>query len=332
MFRKMKPVPTADEILDKAFSRSRKSAMAVKAQYKNIELKVKELKKIETSTDVITSALEKITSGCPYVLRSSPFYQELISATIDVEMFRKSAAAVKWAKGAVDDMYRTYKVKAKGTRTRNLPKLRNEYYGRVSSILKQIKRNLAYLETSRRVLKDMPLVKEMHTVVIAGLPNSGKSSLLSAITGARPDIQPYPFTTKKVLVGYIGDTVQLIDTPGMLDRKPSERNDIERHAVMALKHLANEIIYVFDVSVTAYDIDKQASLLKQIRNEFSQPLIVVANKSDEAEKDKMDSVRKLFSDVRVVSAKTGGGIPELKKEIEGWAFAAGSPLRSLRKP
>ncbi|MDX1962922.1 MAG: GTPase [Pirellulales bacterium] len=54
------------------------------------------------------------------------------------------------------------------------------------------------------------------TVVLFGGPNSGKSSLLAALTRAQPEIAPYPFTTRQPQPGMMtweDVTVQLIDTP-----------------------------------------------------------------------------------------------------------------------
>lgn len=55
-------------------------------------------------------------------------------------------------------------------------------------------------------------------VVLLGLPNSGKSRLLDALTNANPEIAEYPFTTKQPIIGmmaYKNIQIQLIDTPAI---------------------------------------------------------------------------------------------------------------------
>ena len=53
-------------------------------------------------------------------------------------------------------------------------------------------------------------------VVVCGPPNSGKSALVDCLTGARPEVADYPFTTRKPLPGMMDFEdiqIQLIDTP-----------------------------------------------------------------------------------------------------------------------
>ena len=65
-------------------------------------------------------------------------------------------------------------------------------------------------------------------VVMLGPPNSGKSSLLAALTNAKPQVSPYPFTTQKPVPGmmeYEDIQFQLVDTPPLvLDRPDSAVN------------------------------------------------------------------------------------------------------------
>jgi hypothetical protein len=65
-------------------------------------------------------------------------------------------------------------------------------------------------------------------VVMLGPPNSGKSSLLAALTNAEPEVSPYPFTTQRPMPGMLNFEdiqFQLIDTPPLvLDRPESQVN------------------------------------------------------------------------------------------------------------
>lgn len=81
-------------------------------------------------------------------------------------------------------------------------------------------------------------------IVLAGLPNSGKSSLLSVLTNALPEIADYPFSTRKPLPGmmnYEGVQIQLVDIPP-LDRELTEG------WVLGIVRMADLLVLVVDLS------------------------------------------------------------------------------------
>jgi nucleolar GTP-binding protein len=133
---------------------------------------------------------------------------------------------------------------------------------------------------------EMPGISaDERVVVVAGCPNVGKSQLVARISSGKPEVASYPFTTKAVSLGHmhIGhERVQVMDTPGLLDRDLEDRNKIELQAITALEHLADAILFVFDPSETCgYPLASQEHLLSVIREQFSQvPVIVASNKSD----------------------------------------------------
>ncbi|MBU4256304.1 MAG: 50S ribosome-binding GTPase, partial [Candidatus Thermoplasmatota archaeon] len=100
---------------------------------------------------------------------------------------------------------------------------------------------------------------------------------------------------------------QVIDTPGLLDREFSKRNQIEKQAVLALRHLANVIVFIIDPTEhCGYPLDVQLKLLDDIKKTFNIPVIEVENKSD---------VLKTDSDSLKISALTGDGIEELMEKV-----------------
>lgn len=70
--------------------------------------------------------------------------------------------------------------------------------------------------------------------------------------------------------------------PGLLDRPLLDMNDIELNAMVALEHLADSILFIFDASETCgYPLESQYNLLKQIEKFFSEiPVIYLFNKMD----------------------------------------------------
>jgi len=157
-----------------------------------------------------------------------------------------------------------------------LNKFRAEYYGRISSVLNQIKKELAFLDEARKILSKFPIVKTgMMTVCITGFPNVGKTTLLYKLTGSKGDIQDYAFTTKGLNVSY-KDDIQYLDTPGALNRK--KLNIIEFTAYLAMEHLANVLIYIFDPTET-YDVQDQVKLLKSIKK-YKKKMLIYVSKTD----------------------------------------------------
>ena len=312
-FRKMPVIHPYKKILDKAFSKASLASEQVSARDRLLQIRIKELKRVETATDSVVNYLNKIVDKTPHVNLMPAYYVELVSLVIDKAQFKKSLAAVRWAAEMSKSLETTYKKKLKGSQARDLARIRGEFYGRFSSVLHQIRRDLVYLEDARSQLKNMPVFKDMKTVVIAGFPNVGKSSVLKALTGAEPDIQPYPFTTKSVKVGYIDKYVQIVDTPGLLDRSLDKRNKIEFHAVIALEHLAETVLFVFDPSETCgYKMDDQMKLYEELMREFDIPFAVCFNKVDISGTKPYDKyLKRVGKDVFTVSALRNEGFKEL---------------------
>ena len=147
------------------------------------------------------------------------------------------------------------------------------------------------LRDTRDKVRLLPTVHPGYpTVVIAGFPNVGKSSLLAAWTRAAPEIAAYAFTTKHANVGHfeVEDAhgqktfVQVVDTPGLLDRPHERRNAVERQAVAALRHTADAVLFLVDRSDgSAYPLEEQERLLEQVRRDMSGiPVVVAETKAD----------------------------------------------------
>ena len=142
-------------------------------------------------------------------------------------------------------------------------------------------------------MRKFPAIKSnVFTVCIFGFPNVGKSTLLSKMTSSDPEIKSYAFTTKSLNLGYInypGNKIQIIDTPGTLNR-PNKMNNIEFQAYIALQHVSHLIVYMFDPTESLYDIKQQHKLYSRAKK-YKKELITYVSK-----KDISDS--KLFSQVK----------------------------------
>jgi nucleolar GTP-binding protein len=146
----------------------------------------------------------------------------------------------------------------------------------------------------------------------------GKSSILAKLTDSKPEINSYPFTTKSINIGIMkmnNQKIQIVDTPGLLERPFEKINKIEMKAIIALKHLADIILFVFDSSGTSgYKIDEQKRLHEKIKELFpDKKIIVINNKCDLSMDSKAD-----FN----VSCMTLEGIDKIKDEIFNYFYPA----------
>ena len=256
-----------------------------------------ELLKIDVIRNVLSDRLLGTLKAFPDVDGLPEFYAELVKCTVDYPKLKKSLGALNWAKKKINDMHRNYTIKIRKCRDmKKINDYRREFYGRISSFLKQIKNELNYLEQARRVMRDYPSIKTgIKTITIAGFPNVGKTTLLFRLTGSKPDIQPYAFTTKGINVGYITQDkqkkIQILDTPGTLNRF-DKMNNIEKQAFLALKLLAEKVIYVFDLT-EPYPLDDQIKLYKRVK-EMKKPVIVYLSKTDILDKKVVEEFSKRF--------------------------------------
>lgn len=306
-------VETYQKYLDMAFLNGIKAAEQARndTMSKNRQIKSKRIEtaRLEAMGKTLMNTFDFIVKCFPCIDHLAPFYQELIFCTLEIDTLKQSLGALTWAKGQITGILHKY---TKEITQSSLPEIndkRRAFSGRISSILKQIKPNLEYLEYARTVMKSYPSLKtKVNTIVIAGAPNVGKSTLLARLTGSAPKTAPYPFTTTKLNLGYDAEENQYIDTPGLLDRELDKRNKVEKQAILALKHLATVIVFVIDPTENCgYPISEQRNLLAQIKHIFTQPVLVVSNKIDTG---------KSFKNSIEVSAMTGEGIQKLQQEIK----------------
>jgi len=247
-----------EELLSSAFKRAKNNGNQF------YDIKERNIVKLQTIYQYIDDKLEKIYNDI--ILPENKFYKELYKLLFTDINIKKLRERIKYIRKIIKQVYLKYKNDIKLTKDKKLiERYRREFYGRISSILRRnwiiFKYYNIYLNRRRKI----PNIKNLPTVVISGLPNVGKSTLLKNLTGSNVKIEPYPFTTKDLMIGYIKTPyfdIQVIDTPGILDRPIEEMNEIEKKSILALNYLANLIIYIFDLTETCgYSIEEQINLL-----------------------------------------------------------------------
>jgi len=312
MFNPIPPIATSQEIIDRAFSRARKKTIQDPKKY--FRKKKTYIARTESFTDTITSILDSYIKQFPSLDQLPLFYQELIHNALNLDSIRHSLGAIQWAKDTCSSIASSQiKSLRWSTDLEFIHQKQREIHGRCTSIIKQINQDLQVLRDARDFLVKLPDVRDVPTIVIAGYPNVGKSSLLSCLSRAKPHIAQYPFTTKTIHVGHMKqekdfftEQFQLIDTPGLLEQPLEKRNEIERVAIIALAHLADIVLFLFDPSESCgYTMTQQQQLLHRLQKEFSSAeFIIVKNKSDLYESSENDIS---------VSCTTNKGIDELRE-------------------
>ncbi len=299
-FQKINRIEKPETYIQKALKKSRKGRK-IKTQDKKKKKKLEVLQQIKIFKDSLFDDFKKIVEGFPSFDELNPFYRDLIDSQLELNKLKSELAKISWIKEKIIKIFKDYynRIKILDSTTK-IERNQKEFYGRISSIIKKSKSIFEFLEKSRIKMRNFPTVKtKIPTICISGFPNVGKSTLLKKLTGRNVNIQPYAFTTKNLLVGYIGKKLQIIDTPGTLNRF-NKMNLIEKQAYLALKYLAKKIIFVIDLTETCgYEINLQKKLLFQLRKDFPKiEILVFFSKMDIIREDYSSYIKNNFKNFR----------------------------------
>jgi GTP-binding protein len=171
-----------------------------------------------------------------------------------------------------------------------------------------------YLELELKLIADVGLI---------GLPNAGKSTLLSRISSAKPKIADYPFTTLEPLLGVVtvGDdsTIVVADIPGMIEGAAKGHG----LGLEFLRHVERTkvLLHLIDVSdlpeqgpVASFKII-QKELVQYEKGLTDKPQIVVATKLDVANPERLKDLKEFVTagnlPFAAISAATGEGLQDL---------------------
>ncbi len=244
-----------------------------------------ELDKIDYLRTKFINDINKIIKNIPDLERIDNIYIELLK-TYDIrkEDIKESLGRLKFIKNKIEEISENSIGKIK--RTKNIKSIGfifNKFLGRTTSLLKRNKKYFEKLDYFRKVANRLPVFLDLKTVAIAGVPNVGKSTLLKKITGSDVEIQNYPFTTKNLMFGYISQydrrKIQLIDTPGLLER--DKKNNIEERGNVIIKNKADLITFVFDLTESCgYQVKTQLKLLNRIKNITDKNIVIYLSKTD----------------------------------------------------
>ena len=173
-------------------------------------------------------------------------------------------------------------------------------------------------------------LKLLADVGLVGMPNAGKSTLISALSNARPKVADYPFTTKVPCLGLVklraGQSFVMADIPGLIEGA----HDGAGMGIQFLRHIERTRIILHLVDVTDPAQPDPVAAYRAIRKELAaydpklakRPEIVVLTKMDlpearEQEQAVAKAIRKIGRrPVVAISAPAHLGLKELLREIE----------------
>lgn len=174
----------------------------------------------------------------------------------------------------------------------------------------------------RRLRLELRLIAD---VGLVGYPNAGKSSLLAALSNAKPSIADYPFTTLSPNLGVVeqdgGDErFTLADIPGIIEGA-SEGKGL---GLEFLRHISRTRLLVYVLDVTVNPVEELRQLQTELRSYDPQllesPALIALNKVELVEADiavmvEDDLAAEFGMAVMPVSAKVGAGLDELRATI-----------------
>ena len=162
-------------------------------------------------------------------------------------------------------------------------------------------------------------LKILADVGLVGLPNAGKSTLLSTVTAAKPKIADYPFTTLVPNIGIVpyrdSRSFVIADIPGIIEGA----HDGKGLGIRFLRHIERNSTLLFMIPIDSPSIIEEYNVLLNELGQFNAELLdkermLAITKCDMADEEIKEEVKKELPDVKCVfiSSVTGEGITDLK--------------------
>ena len=172
-------------------------------------------------------------------------------------------------------------------------------------------------------MQEMTVIMELKLLAdvgLVGLPNAGKSTLLSSLSAAKPKIANYPFTTLEPSLGIVSyrdnQSFVMADIPGIIEGAAEGKG----LGLRFLRHIERNSLLLFMVPGDSTDIKKEYELLLNELRKFNPEMlqkhrVLAVTKCDLLDDELIEMLKHdLPEDLQVVfiSSVTGMGINELK--------------------
>ena len=189
-------------------------------------------------------------------------------------------------------------------------------------------------------MQEMTVILELKLLAdvgLVGLPNAGKSTLLSALSSARPKIANYPFTTLEPSLGIVAYRDQksfvMADIPGIIEGA-SEGKGL---GLRFLRHIERNSLLLFMVPGETDDIKREYEILLAELSNFNPELlekhrVLAITKGDLLDDELISMLRETLPDdlpVVFISAVTGQGLDQLKDILWAELNSESNKLKSI---
>ncbi len=171
-------------------------------------------------------------------------------------------------------------------------------------------------------------LKVLADVGLVGFPNAGKSTLLSVVSAAKPEIADYPFTTLTPQLGIVsyrdGQSFCMADIPGIIEGAAEGRG----LGLRFLRHIERNAVLLFMVPATSENIEKEYNILLAELEKYNPELltkarILAVSKCDTIEAAELKKLQtklrrletKLAISILPFSSVSGMGLSELKDAL-----------------
>ncbi len=194
--------------------------------------------------------------------------------------------------------------------------------------IRRLERNIEEIRKHRQLLRQQRVRNRMPVVALVGYTNAGKSSLLKALTGdTKAYVDPRVFATLDPEARMFklpgGREVLVVDTVGFIRKLPHQLVAAFQATLEEINY-ADLLLHVVDAASPDFEnhIEVAGEVLKEIGAE-EQPVILVFNKVDLLDEEKLNRLKASYHQAVFISALTGQGLDELKKQIEMRFFQEG---------
>jgi GTP-binding protein HflX len=183
-----------------------------------------------------------------------------------------------------------------------------------------LKRRLREVSGSREIMRRSRLASRLPLVALAGYTNTGKSTLLNALTSSDVSVNDRLFETLDPTTRafeFEGQTFLLTDTVGFIRKLPHQLVEAF-HSTLEETLVSNLILHVADASQEADELESMIEAVESVLSGIEAASIerlLVLNKADLIDTDQEAYLRRAYPDAVLTSAITGDGLDELSKRI-----------------
>ncbi|MHB8859704.1 MAG: GTPase HflX [Thermoleophilia bacterium] len=186
-----------------------------------------------------------------------------------------------------------------------------------------LKQRLKAVSSSREVMRRSRLASRLPLIALAGYTNTGKSTLLNALTAANTSVNDRLFETLDPTTRayeFENQTFLLTDTVGFIRKLPHQLVEAF-HSTLEETLVAHLILHVADASMPDEELEATVRAVEAVMEEIealSIPRLMVLNKIDLIDADQEAFLRRTYPEAVFVSARTGQGLNELQVRVKGF--------------